>query len=231
MANPEMLEIRLIKKEMVTADVMILRFEKPAGFEFLAGQFVRVAAPDGNQEVLRSYSIASSPQENYLEICAKILPGGKASALFSSLKAGESIKITPPAGAFVVPPNNSNSLVLVGTGTGIAPLMSIAAEQLVQKKAKPVTMIFGVRNENQVFWGQRQNIWQKTFPNFKLVLTLSQADPNWRGARGRVSNFVPLYIKPKTDYYLCGSAPMVKDVRAILLKNKVDTKCIHLEIY
>lgn len=220
--------VKLLEKQTVAESIVVLRFAKPVGFSFVPGQFVQVRAPDVDGFALRSYSISSSPNDPYVELCVKILPGGKASYLFDNLMPGESIEVSNAKGFFVVKPEDKAPKFFIATGTGIAPVLPMVAG--VISGGGMVKLLFGVRSETDMFWVERFESLKKSNSNFDFAITLSQPSLGWMGLKGRVTDHVSA-IDLDASYYLCGSADMVKDVRAILIAGGLSTKSIHLEIF
>lgn len=214
--------MELLEKQVIAPSINQLRFKKPAGFTFAAGQFVqcKITLPEG--EYLRSYSISSTPDAPYLELCIKYLPGGKASNYFDTLAVGEKALLSGPRGRFVVS-NTSFPKYFIATGTGMAPVMPMV------ETAEAVDVLFGVRTEADIFWLDRlQKVRERTVPCTTRI-TLSKPEESWTGLRGRVIEH--LQIVPDGEYYVCGSVEMVKDVRTALLEKGVNTKSIHFEIF
>lgn len=223
--------VKLEKKIMLTPDMLELHFVKPDNFLFKAGQFMQFEVPDGDKMVLRSYSISCPPTQDDLEFCVKILPGGKASTLFAAAHVGDEFRIRGPRGMFF---NSEDApIYCIATGAGIAPIMGIITDELKNKKnSNEIRLLFGVRDEEDMFWNERFETLKQNFSNFDYSLTLSQPKPDgsWSGLRGRVTDHL-LHHLISHRFFLCGSPAMVKDVRDILLKNGVDAKQIHFEVF
>lgn len=227
MASAIFYTIELIGKQNVAERIVILRFTKPTGFSFVPGQFVQVRVPDGDALLLRSYSLSSTPVDPYLELCVKILSGGKASALLDSLQIGEQIEISEPRGFFVIQPEHAKRKIFIATGTGIAPIMSMIEGS--HGSEGTTTLLFGVRTEEDLFWTERFEKIKHNQSGFDSAVTLSQPSSGWTGKKGRVTEHLPIELS--AEYYICGNAEMVKDVRHLLLADGVNTKSIHLEIF
>ncbi len=223
--------LKLDKKIALTHDVLELHFSKPNELSFKAGQFLQFQVPDAEKMLLRSYSIASTPTDTTLEFCIKILPGGKASTLFANAIEGDEFQVRGPRGLFV---NTEDApLYCIATGAGIAPVMGIIQDELKNKKNNnEIKLLFGVRDEQDMFWQHRFAELKQNFPNFDYSLTLSQPklDGNWNGLRGRVTDHIPTNLLTHR-FFLCGSPQMVKDVRDLLIKNGVEAKQIHFEVF
>lgn len=223
---------RLHEKKQIADHVLQLTFEKPGGFEYQAGQFVQFLIPDGDKTTPRSYSISSTPHDNYLEFCVKILEGGLASTHFANMSVGDTLEFRGPRGRFVIT-ENSHDHYFVATGVGMAPIIGILRELIEHKKTdRPIRLLFGVRDEDDVFWKERLEELKNQSDLLDYEITLSKPKPTggWKGLKGRVTDHLLKHLAHH-HFYLCGSAGMVKDVRALLIEHGVDARSIHFEIF
>jgi NAD(P)H-flavin reductase len=92
-------------------------------------------------------------------------------------------------------------------------------------------LVFGLRNEQDIFWDTEFTELTNKFNLFNYTLTLSQPSSAWQGKKGRVTEYVESLLAENARYYICGSVEMVKDVRKLLVDAGVNTKSIHFEIY
>ena len=211
--------------------------EEPISFK--AGQFVTMDLPISDKRLKRwrSYSIANAPNgSNVLEFCVVHLDGGAASDyLFNTVKIGENIRFKGPDGGFVLPDPIEKDLVLICTGTGIAPFRSMLIDlQKNQKPHKNIHLIFGTRYEDGILYRDEFEQLEKEMPGFKYSVTLSR-DEKWKGLKGYVHQvYMEDYKKPRpdVDFYICGWTNMIDDAVAnLLLKLKYDKSQIHYELY
>ncbi len=120
----------VIKNQMLNHNTLLLIIGFSDAFEFYPGQFVNLQRKDG---LTRSYSIANCPKEsNTLEFHIRRLPAGRFSEwLHESLAVGDSIAVSEPRGhCFYLPERSEQGLLLVGTGTGLAPLEGLLLDAL-----------------------------------------------------------------------------------------------------
>ncbi|EKD25454.1 MAG: hypothetical protein ACD_80C00049G0003 [uncultured bacterium (gcode 4)] len=224
--------VTLLSKKEVAQHVFELRFSKPEGFEYTAGQFVQFLIPNGEKITPRSYSISSIPTDEYLEFCIKLHEGGLASEYIRAMNVGSSLSCKGPLGRFVIDVN-SHDHYFVATGVGIAPIMGMIRSLIEEKNTDlPVRLLFGVREEEDVFWIDRLEELKQKHSLFDYTITLSQPKPTggWQGLKGRVTDHI-LHHLGKHKFYLCGNAGMVKDVRALIIEHGVDAEDIHFEIF
>lgn len=221
---------KLSQKKEIADHVLELHFEKPAGFDFAAGQFLQFLIPDGDKKTPRSYSIASTPTDADLIFCVKVLEDGLASTHFLNMNIGDEVEAKGPLGRFVCN-DEATTHVFVATGAGLAPIMGMIRDELENKNfANPIELFFGVRAEKDVFWKSELDDLAQKYANFSYKLCLSQPDGETDAQVGRVTAHLT-NIDPLKHYYLCGSSQMVMEVRKMLTGGGVDGKQIHFEIF
>lgn len=220
----------LLEKKEIAHDVYGLRFEKPEGFDYQAGQFVQWEVPDGESMVLRSYSLSSTPADDFIEFCVKYVEGGKASEWIKSVSEGQELTFKGPQGRFVSS-GEEEAIYFVATGAGLAPIIGMIADLLDNTSVKkPIVLLFGNRHAEDIIWQDRLADFADRYDNFTYQLCLSQPGDDWDGLSGHVTDHLGEDLIDK-HFYLCGSLAMVKDVRIFLTKAGVDGKKIHFEIF
>lgn len=221
----------LEKKQLLTKDVILLEFTKPAGFSFLAGQYIQCFIPNGEKKIPRSYSICSAPSDSSIQLSVKLLPNGVASEFFKTMQEEECMDVRGPLGRFVIEAGAAYSFV--ATGVGIAPIMGILRDEVLYKKTnREMRLLFGVRSEKDIFWKDELNTLAAESDFFSYQMTLSRPKPTggWSGLRGRVTEHLLHHLVDHV-YYLCGNVGMVKNVRETLIKNGIPAGRIHFEIF
>ncbi len=141
----------LILREKLNKDIFRLSLTCRTPFEYHAGQFVHLYRPDG---LMRSYSIANVPEaDGVIELHVRRLPGGAMTGwLHDALKIGESLDIAGPFGnCFYTPGNPEQGLLLIGTGSGLAPLWGIANDALQQGHIGPIRLYHGSWNPHGLY--------------------------------------------------------------------------------
>ncbi len=222
----------LSKKIEIADNVLELRFEKPEGFDYEAGQFIQFHIPGAEKSTLRSYSLASVPSDSHLDFCVKILEGGIASTYFKNMKEGDQLDFRGPNGRFILS-NETSAHLFVATGAGLAPIMGMIKEELENNMSKkPVDLLFGVRSEKDVFWTERLDELKKAHDNFSYTLCLSMPEDisSCNALEGRVTGHLPESFE-NVHTYLCGSSEMVMEVRKAAIERGADAKAIHFEIF
>lgn len=218
--------LKIIENKREAKDIHVLKVEKPEDFHFLPGQF-SILSPNGTK---RAYSIATSPDNDYLEFCIKRVSNGKVSPLLCSSKPGDSLEVYGPLGDFVLRFPPKKDLLFVCTGTGIAPIKSMI--EYIERKGleKPVTLIYGAYNEQTIPYKNLLEKWSEK-ENFEVIITLSNPSSSWKGEIG----FVQDIIKKKFDslknfeIYICGSPQMVLETKNVCKELKAKEKRIKFE--
>jgi ferredoxin-NADP reductase len=148
-----------------------------------------------------------------------------------ALKPGDSVEITPPLGFFTLR-NTDRHILLVGTGTGVAPFRSMLATHLAQVK-KPVTLLFGTRYEESILYRSEFEEFERAHSHFQFWPTLTRPHAEWKGRTGRVQSHLEEALGGRTDLdvYLCGLKEMVDDMRRQLKARGFDRRQIVYEKY
>lgn len=216
----------LTEKKQLSDNTVQLDFEFEEGsgsdFNYIAGQFIQFLIETNEKVKKRSYSIAGSPmefkQQNKLSVAISYVESGLASSLFSSAAPGLKMEISGPYGVLTLPEVISGQLVLVGTGTGIAPYRSMLPQlKEVADKGTSVKVVMGVRHRHDL-------IYQKDFEaidklDYRVCYSReTEVDPAHNEFTGYVQDqFADLNLNPVTDLvYLCGNPGMIDSAAAAL---------------
>lgn len=201
-------------------------------FDFQPGQFVTMDLPIHEKRLQRwrSYSIANAPADtNTLEFCIVKLEGGLATQyLFDDVKPGSSIRFKGPNGVFTLPSTIEKDLVMICTGTGVAPFRSMLQHlQHTSQAHRNIHLIFGTRYAEGILYQNEFIELQKTKPEFRFSVALSKEpaiDPalfDFEVKSGYVHQlYQSAYAEQRDDvlFYLCGWQNMV-DQAVINLEN------------
>ncbi len=197
--------------------------------EFAAGQFFMLEVQDAQGKVNRAYSVASAPgQEDGFSLCVKLIPEGRGSQLFRELQVGARLNFMGPFGHFMLA-DSPKDIVMVATGTGLAPFVSMLPVLWEGGRAGSVDLYFGVRHEEDLFYVDTLRAWETAHPNFHAHITLSQPSDAWTGLRGRVTDHLKDLNFHRIQVYICGNGDMVKAVKEQMDAAGVPKVDIHLE--
>jgi ferredoxin-NADP reductase len=218
----------------IAPEVRHFLFEVPEvkQLHFKPGQFVSFSETLNGKKITRPYSIVSLPAGNRFELCLNLVRGGVFTPHLFEMKPGDSIEMSAPLGFFVVR-DPARDAVFVATGTGIAPFRAMAPDYLSHPHAQQLTLVFGVRHENTVYYREDFEALAVKYPNFRFWPALSRAGSSWTGRTGHVQAHLLQAIGDRRDLdvYICGLKAMVDDVRAILKGLGFERKQIIFEKY
>lgn len=233
MTTPQRCTAKLADKRVHNEKFIQYMFELtlPPDITFQAGQYVSLQVSERGER--RSYSICSSPEVTHgFELLIDITPQGVGTKYLDALQFGQEVNVLMPLGMFTVPENSDeDSLVLIATGSGIAPFKSMILDQLQNKQdQRQITLNWGLREVNQMFWQDEFQELAESFPNFHFHPVISKPTPEWPLCRGRVTDCLKTHeFNPKAGFYLCGNEPMVIDVKAFLAEKGIPADHIHHE--
>jgi len=222
-----------IENKMATPSVCTPRLRPEKMFEFKPGQYIMVSIKKDSWILRKPYSIASTQDKDYIELCIKIVPNGFVSNFMASAKKGDSLEIAGPYGIFVLREPVKNDVIFAATGTGISALKPMIDTVFKKGTDKNVWLFFGVRTEDEIIYRKEFDNLAKKHKNFGFIPVLSQAGPGWKGEKGHVQDAVKKYIKdPKgKEIYLCGVLAMVEEMIKMVQEMGFDKDKIYYEEY
>ncbi|MFP6728588.1 MAG: FAD-binding oxidoreductase [Alphaproteobacteria bacterium] len=193
--------------EQLSPSICRVFLEPATPLYYRAGQFINLRREDG---MVRSYSLASVPSlDEHLDLHIKRLPRGEMSNwLFHEAEAGDSLDIHGPIGnCFYVPERPEASLLLIGNGSGLAPLIGIVRDALASGHTGAIHLYHGTRHREGLYLDADLRALEKEHGNFTYTACVSGES----GKPGRAEN-VAFAKHPALDgyrVYLCGYPPMV----------------------
>lgn len=203
-------ETNVIETIQRTPDIISIRFEKPQEFHFLAGQYIFITLGEGPGQMIKHFTISSSPTEGFLEI-TKRLTGHPFSNALASLNSGDKVSMNGAYGDFTFLGEYDKVCMLSG-GIGITPLRSMIKYSIDKKLNANIILLYSNRFENDIAFRNELEIMQKENPNIKVIETITKPGPDWKGVSGRIDaemikKFVPDYLE--RTFYTSGPKKMV----------------------
>jgi NAD(P)H-flavin reductase/ferredoxin len=198
--------------QLLNADIMLVVLECHAPIDYRAGQFINLFQ---NQALGRSYSLASVPHEDdHLHLHVRRLPQGRVSGwIHEELRPGETVEIRGPGGdCFYTPGNTEQGLILIGTGSGLAPLYGIIRDALSQEHTGPIHLFHGSRDLNGLYLTGELRDLVEQYSNFNYVPCLSGEDVPHGFAAGRAHDVAFQQVPNLKNWrmFLCGHPDMVR---------------------
>lgn len=207
----------LISKQEIAPGVFVLCFER--SHDFLAGQVVGITTSEAIPA--RLYSICSGAEDKNLEVLFNLKEDGILTPLLAKLNVGDPVSVSKPFGAFL---GDDKPAWWIAAGTGIAPYRAMLRSGLGSDKM----LIHGGRTADSFYFSDELS----ASLGDKYIRCCSQEE-NEAFYNGRLTNWLreQSEIPKNQNYYLCGSAEMVVEVRDILISKGVTIDQLMTEIY
>ena len=196
---------------------------------FKAGQFTKIGLMQDDGKVLsRPYSLVNAPGQDELEIIAVPVEEGKLSPRLHELNPGDALQVMSPATGFLVLDEvpQSQTLWLVATGTGVGPFLSILADGQVWEKYQQVALVYGVRHESDLAYGDLVATWQRERPEQFRYVPIVSREAVAGALQGRIPQlFADQQIQSASELtinaedsqvMLCGNPDMIQDAMQVL---------------
>ncbi|GEO03269.1 phenylacetic acid degradation protein [Adhaeribacter aerolatus] len=177
-------QLKVVQVTRETPDAVTIFFEHPEReiIPSKAGQFLTLILPFKGKKERRSYSLSSAPYEApRLAVTVKRVPGGLVSNyLVDKCTEGTVIEVMAPMGNFSVStdPTQVRNLVLIGAGSGITPLISIAKTVLHGEPKSRVNLIYGNRHEGTIIFREQLAELEETYAD-RLVVEHVLSQPKY----------------------------------------------------
>ncbi len=207
------------------------------GISFQPGQYIQLEVPKykrSNVPQYRAFSIASNPQDHTkIELfVGRVTKGIVSTYIHDYLQAGQEVVIRGPFGDFYFH-DSDRDILLIATGTGLAPILSILRHIRYENISRKTTLFFGTRKQEDLYCIDELRDMEKQLKAFTFVPTLSREpeDSSWEGKRGRVTDLINRNIAEKSDIdvYICGNADMVESSLDLLKEKGVPEGQIYFD--
>jgi ring-1,2-phenylacetyl-CoA epoxidase subunit PaaE len=234
--------LRVAAVERLCADAVAVTFDVPADltdrYAFRPGQSLTIRRAGHGTDERRTYSICA-PAGGRPRIGVREVPGGLVSSwLVHSVRAGDEVEVAPPSGTFTPDLDAGGRHVLIAAGSGITPVLSIAASLLRHPEAH-VSVLYGNRRADTVMFAEELADLKDTYPaRLELVHLLSREAREvelltGRLDAGKLRTLLPLLIDVHgiDHWWLCGPFGMVTDATQVLGEHGVEPARIHRELF
>ena len=206
------LEARVSSVEYLNADILGIRIKPSGPLEYRAGQFINLFK---DATTVRSYSLASVPAlDDELFLNVRKVPNGLMTGwIFDSLKAGDSITISEASGdCFYVPGKPEQNILLIGTGSGLAPLYGIVREALRNGHSGKISLYHGNNTAEGFYLVKELRKLAALHSNFDYIPCLSEGAAPEGCKQGMVLDVALKDLPDLAGYrvFLCGNPLMVK---------------------
>ncbi|ACA19606.1 oxidoreductase FAD/NAD(P)-binding domain protein [Methylobacterium sp. 4-46] len=227
-------EERVLSVHHWTDTLFSFRTTRDPSFRFRNGEFTMIGLKQDGKPLLRAYSVVSANYEDELEFFSIKVPNGPLTSKLQHLKVGDPIIVSRKATGTLVLDNllPGKHLYLLGTGTGLAPFLSIIKDPETYDRFEKVVLVHGCRQVQELAYGETIT---QDLPNHELIGDMVRAQLIYYPTvtrepfrnRGRITDLITsgkLFqdvglpsMSIETDrFMLCGSPDMIRDTRALL---------------
>lgn len=225
---------RLLEVQTLTPSLFTLRTTRDPGFRFTAGQFARlgVRKPSGNI-VWRAYSMVSAPHDEFLDFFSIVVPDGEFTSELSRLEPDDELLVDKQAFGFLTLDRfiDGRDLWLLGTGTGIAPFLSILQDFEVWQRFERIVLVYSARTASELAYQELiRELPQRDYLEglgskliYLPVVTREQLPGALHGRittlieNGELERAADLRLESEhSRIMLCGNPQMIEDTRTLL---------------
>lgn len=218
----------------------VLTFRSAPGdsFSFAPGQYITFYLTRAGKSITRSYSFFSQAGDAGLfDLLIKQVPGGYGSTFLCGLspESRQTFKVLAPLGRFLLREPDGRTVVLVATGTGLAPFIPMLEDLQARFPRHPAWLIFGNRFREDAIYYHELRALEAAWPAFHFLPVLSHppSDGSWRGAVGHVEDVLQARFPDlaNSDVYLCGVPEMVNQTQELALRLNCPKDHLFVERY
>jgi CDP-4-dehydro-6-deoxyglucose reductase len=220
-----MLPARVVEKDFLSKNVVRLVLCLPAAqrLQFLAGQYVDIIVEGGKR---RAFSIASSPsRENEIELHIRHVEGGGFTGyVFDELRVRDIMRFEGPLGTFFVRNDQpGRPLIMMGGGTGFAPLKSMIENLLEQDDQREINLFWGARALEDLYMDDLASRWAQDHAHivYRRALSEGAGTPGKEAFQGLVHQAVVERHPGLEDFdvYMSGPPAMIEAAKPLFLEH------------
>lgn len=206
-------------------------------FTYYPGQFLTLSLSIDGKPVKRSYTIASTPtQSHYCAITVKREDQGLVSRfLHDQISEGDLLEALAPNGKFIFTGDEADSIVLIGGGVGITPLMSAVRYLTDIGWRGDIFLLYCCRTTNDFIFREELEQLQERHPNLHVFATMTRtAGTVWMGLKGRFTAEIIGHLVPdvaKCRVHVCGPPTMMSAVLDMLKALNVPDEQVKTEAF
>lgn len=230
-----MLQLRVDGIKWESPDTATFYLVRAVGYmvPYKAGQFITLVFNHHNQEVRRSYSLSSSPDDERMAITVKRISNGEISRfLLTKVNVGDVLNVVEPAGVFTVKEHTTpKDILFFAAGSGITPIFSQLKYILNRPGESKLHLIYSSQTPESVLFNNELNELLASYPDRFTITHLLSSEAN-RLTNIKVEQLVNeqlSFAKDKAEFYLCGPFVYMRMIRLTLLYMGIDAQQIHKE--
>ncbi len=228
---------RVTEKTLLSPDVMRIKLKLPNAqrLQFLAGQYLEILLAEGKR---RAFSIASPPQsEDEIELHIRHVDGGGFTGwVFDELKERDILRLEAPLGTFFVRNDKiERPMIMMGGGTGFAPLKSMLEDLLAHHDKRPLHLFWGAGNRADLYMHEQMKQWAAQ--NEHIQYSTALLEPGDAAATDSYNGFVHQAVLQQYadlsnfDIYMSGPPAMIDASRSAFLENGAEKRRIFFDSF
>jgi NAD(P)H-flavin reductase/ferredoxin len=210
------LAARVAELTRLAPDVIGVNIEIPRPLNYLPGQYCKLQFRGFPERCYSpSYPLEGAPDRHLLQFHIRRFPDGAVSStLGKDIRAGHRVRVTGPLGSAHFRPNHHGRIVLVASGTGFAPMWSIAAAAITEEPRRELMFIVAAR-KLQSFYMHRALCRLALFPNVTIIPVVSEPQNVTTAIRtGRPLDYLPM-LSSDDMVYTSGAPAMTNEIARI----------------
>lgn len=218
---------KITSQERISDSVVILEIETSSEYSFKAGQFTNIIREDGT---CRSYSIASQTGSNTLEFHIRKVPGGELSGwLYDNDLINEPVKLSEPLGECCLTNDmEGKDLLLIGVGTGLAPLYGVLKDSIADRKMGTINLLHGGLTVESLYLVDSLKSLEHEHDFFSYHPVFLKGDEKEGFRKGDLVDLIKKFDfdKSNTTVMICGDPQLVKNLKQEVFLAGVPSKNI-----
>ena len=215
--SPTAYRVRYLRRIEVTRDVASFRFERPAEYVFLPGQYASLTLQTRRGPITEQFSHSAAPADDYLEVTTRLTGSAFKNAL-ASLRADDIVTLSGPSGLLTLPPGTRRVAFLTG-GIGVTPIRCIVRDAQQRGTGLRATVFFGMQTRQDAPFLKELEAYAAASSEVSVVPVVADPEPGWAGERGFItSDIVQRHLQEPRDWLwmIVGPPPMLAPMLALL---------------
>src|SRR5487761_2632674 len=175
-AGVEKIPAKVVALEPLNSEILCVKLYPTEPFEYRSGQYINFFR---DESTARSYSLASvSKLDDCIKLHVRKIPEGRVSTwIHECLSPGDTVEISEAAGdCFYVPGTPEQGLLLIGTGSGLAPLYGIVRDALIEGHTGPIRLFHGSLNIGGLYLIDELRQLAQEYPNFVYTPCVAEGE-------------------------------------------------------
>ena len=209
-------------------------------FNFKPGQYISIKFEMKKKTHVRTYSISSEPDKNFIEIGVKHIKNGIFTKFLKTKNLGDVIQISNPEGKFVLNSREPSQLLLIAAGSGITPIMSILKSLLKKNTRTKVTLLYSNKTfADMMYRAEIQNLKDKYLDRLVVFNFFSREIQSTDFLNGRITEEKIAFLSERNlidveridQCFICGPIEMTKALGSYLKESGLSERKIKTELF